>query len=56
MKRLYVLYYFRMGGYNHLTNFFPLFKRCINNKMSDHLTQQISFYRLNFCPATKNQQ
>jgi hypothetical protein len=56
MKRLYVLYYFRKGDYNHLTSFFPLFKRCIIDKMRDHLTQQTSFYRLNYYPATKGQQ
>ena len=56
MKRLYVLYYFQNGGYNHLTNFFPLFKRIIIDSMRVHLTQQFSFYRLIYCPALKNQQ
>jgi hypothetical protein len=56
MKRLYVLYYFFKGGYNHLTRFFPLSKRCIIDKMRDHLFQQFNFYRLNYCLAEENQQ
>ena len=54
MKRLIVLYEFPDGDQDHLTNFFPLFKRLIVELVRYHFDQQILLPGL--IPAFKSQQ